>query len=102
MKNALPKPLKYVMQQVRRVLPTGCTIERGMLWVEPPGVECQGFRVQGSGGRFATLAINEDQLYMEFKVGDGHPKEVFSKKLDTYFVNSTALLLYGTAPCTTK
>ncbi len=105
MKNTLPKLLKHVMLRTRRALPEGCVIERGTLWINPPGVECPGFQIQGPGGKFATLTLNEGQLYMEFKVGDGHLKEVFCKKLDDDFVNSTAMLLRrlfndGTAPCT--
>jgi hypothetical protein len=93
MKNKLPKPLKHVMLRVRHVLPAGCAVERGTLWVEPPGVECQGFRVRGPKGRFATLAISGDRLYMEFKIDDAHPKEVFGKTLDDGFVDSTTMLL---------
>lgn len=89
MKNKLPKPLKDVMLRTRRALPEGCIIERGTLWVEPPGIECQGFRIRSPKGRFATLAINGDQLYMEFKVDDASPKGVFGKTLDAGFVDST-------------
>jgi len=103
MNNNLPKPLKDVMRWARHTLPDDCVITRGSLWVEPPGVLCPGFRVDGPNGRFAALAINGDQAYMEFQIDDTCTRDVFGKKLHDGFVDSTTLLLWrlfvnGAAP----
>lgn len=93
MKNSLPKPLEDVLHSARQILPPDCVITCRALWIEPPGVDCQGIRITGPHGRYVILAIVDNQAYMEFKVTHTRAKFSFVKELDDDFVDSTALLL---------